>query len=125
LSIEGKQVDETKVILLKHDLQILHEKQDEYLKNLLDMSASMIRREGIELTEDIEDVGLQVMYAAYLYRHRAEKENAMPRMLRYALNNRLLSQKMKTETPDPDLEPGPSPEPEPNPEPDLEPEEVI
>ena len=119
MSIEGKQVDETKVILLKHDLQILHEKQDEYLKNLLDMSASMIRREGIELTEDIEDVGLQVMYAAYLYRRRAEKENAMPRMLRYALNNRLLSQKMKTETPDPDLEPGPSPEP------DLEPEEVI
>lgn len=118
MSIEGKQVDETKVILLKHDLQILHEKQDEYLKSLLDMSASMIKREGIELTEDIEDVGLQVMYAAYLYRHRAEKENAMPRMLRYALNNRLLSQKMKTKTPvpDPDPEPGPEPEPEPNPE---------
>lgn len=80
--------------LLKYDLQLLHSKQDEYLEVLLDSAAAMIAREGITLTESVEDMGIQVMYAAYLYRKRAEKENAMPRMLRYALNNRLMSGKM-------------------------------
>ena len=33
------------------------------------------------------------MYAAYLYRRRREENVQMPRMLRWALNNRLFSQK--------------------------------
>ena len=40
-----------------------------------------------------------VMYAAYLFRKRADEGSPqMPRMLRYALNNRLFSQKMKEST---------------------------
>ena len=54
----------------------------------------MITREGINLTESIEDGNLIVMYAAYLYRKRADSSPVMPRMLRYALNNRVFSEKM-------------------------------
>ncbi len=88
---------EDKLEILKMDLGIVHQLQDGYLGILLDTAARFIQKEGIHLTESIEDTMLQIMYAAYLYRHRAEKENAMPRMLRYALNNRLLSEKMASE----------------------------
>lgn len=67
---------------------------DEYISNLIDAAKQMISREGIVLTESIEDDNLVVMYAAYLYRKRAEDTPQMPRMLRYALNNRLFSQKV-------------------------------
>lgn len=87
-------MDDLKLALLKQDLQLLQDRQDDYLRTLLDIAASMMVREGILLTDSVEDAGLQAMYAAYLYRHRAEKENAMPRMLRYALNNRLLAGKL-------------------------------
>lgn len=62
-------------------------------------------------TEDdyeIDDANLIVIYAAYLYRNRVNDSEAgyktaisatgMPRMLRYALNNRLFSQKMRTDS---------------------------
>lgn len=62
-------------------------------------------------TEDdyeIDDANLIVMYAAYLYRNRVKDSETgyktaisatgMPRMLRYALNNRLFSQKMRTDS---------------------------
>lgn len=67
---------------------------DEYISNLIDAAKQMISREGIVLTESIADGNLVVMYAAYLYRKRAEDSPQMPRMLRYALNNRLFSQKV-------------------------------
>lgn len=67
---------------------------DEYILNLIKAAEQMISREGIVLTESIEDGNLVVMYAAYLYRKRAEDSPQMPRMLRYALNNRLFSQKV-------------------------------
>lgn len=67
---------------------------DEYILNLIRAAEQMISREGIVLTESIEDGNLVVMYAAYLYRKRAEDSPQMPRMLRYALNNRLFSQKV-------------------------------
>ena len=40
-----------------------------------------------------ESVNLIVMYAAYLFRKRAEDNPIMPRMLRYALNQMLFAQK--------------------------------
>ena len=67
---------------------------DSYITNLITAAEQMISREGIVLTESIEDGNLVVMYAAYLYRKRAEDTPQMPRMLRYALNNRLFSQKV-------------------------------
>ena len=67
---------------------------DTYISNLITAAQQMITREGITLTDTVEDGNLIVMYAAYLYRKRADDAPQMPRMLRYALNNRLFSQKV-------------------------------
>lgn len=63
-----------------------------YLQQAINAAQAFITREGITLTDSIEDGQLVEMYAAYLIRKRATEE-AMPRMLRWALNNRLFSQK--------------------------------
>lgn len=67
---------------------------DEYITNLIEAAEQMISREGIVLTDSVEDGNIVTMYAAYLYRKRANDTPVMPRMLRYALNNRLFSQKV-------------------------------
>lgn len=75
--------------ILKMDLDIHTTKRDEYLNTLILSAKEFIENEGITLGQSYGDTLLIEMYAAYLYRKR--KENvAMPRMLRYALNNRLL-----------------------------------
>lgn len=85
---------ETRLKLLKLDLQISTNAIDELLIQMLNAAHSFIEREGISLDEtSAEDTQLVVMYAAYLYRKRRETNVAMPRMLRFALNNRLFSQK--------------------------------
>ncbi len=66
--------------------------RETFLKNMISAAASMIEREGIVLSDTVEDNLLVGMYAAYLVRKRATVE-PMPRMLRWALNNRLFSQK--------------------------------
>lgn len=88
--------DETILTMLKANLQIMPENtlQDEYLNSLITSAKQMITREGITLADTVEDGQLVVMYAAYLYRKRADDAPVMPRMLRYALNNRLFSQKV-------------------------------
>lgn len=93
--------------MLKANLEIINGIHDNFLEQLIEVAKAAIRREGIILKDDIEDMNLIVMYAAYLYRNRASDNRSveqyntaafssqgMPRMLRYALNNRLLSQKM-------------------------------
>ena len=77
--------------ILKVDLQISSTALDSYLLQLIGAARALIVREGVALTDDIEDTMLIEMYAAYLYRKRRESNSAMPRMLRWALNNRLLS----------------------------------
>ena len=79
--------------MLKIDLQISAPQYDTYLSNLIKLAKAAIEKEGITLEENVEDGMLVQMYAAYLYRKRREESNAMPRSLRYALNNRLFSQK--------------------------------
>lgn len=69
--------------------------RDDYLLSLINTAKEMIAREGITLADTPEDSSLVVMYAAYLYRKRAESQPVMPRMLRWALNNRLFSEKAK------------------------------
>ena len=86
--------DATILEMLKANLQLVNALQDSYLTNLITAAREMITREGITLTDTIEDGNLVVMYAAYLYRKRADDAPVMPRMLRYALNNRLFSQKV-------------------------------
>lgn len=64
-----------------------------YLQQCISAAQQFITREGINLTDSIEDGQLVEMYAAYLVRKRATDE-PMSRMLRWALNNRLFSQKV-------------------------------
>ena len=56
----------------------------------------MIEREGATALDlsTLEDKQLVVMYAAWLWRRRDTQEG-MPRMLRWALNNRIFSEKAK------------------------------
>ena len=75
------------------DLQIAVNRLDEYLLALIQSARRFITQEGITLSDSMDDAVLVEMYAAYLYRRRREENAAMPRMLRYALNNRLLSEK--------------------------------
>ena len=83
--------------------------KDAYLAQLLAAGHRSIRKEGIRRSvteddngiisevDDIEDANLLVMYAAWMFRKRADDNPAMPRMLRYQLNNRLFSQKAEDE----------------------------
>lgn len=86
--------DEEILKILKADLQISAGLLDEYLKTLIASAKKYITREGIDLTESVDDALLVEMYAAYLYRKRRE-DVPMPKMLRWNLNNRLFSQKAK------------------------------
>lgn len=85
-----------KLVLLKQDLQMLTSANDEFLKSLITTAESAIQREGIMLVENDMDIDMAVVqYAAYLFRKRAGNETAMPRFLRWRLNNILFSQKGK------------------------------
>ena len=85
--------DEEIRTVLKVDLQISTDKMDVYLDKVIDAAKSYINTEGINLDCSAGDGMLVEMYAAYLYRRRREENVTMPRMLRWALNNRLFSQK--------------------------------
>lgn len=80
------------LVLLKADLNLFapDTAREAQLTHLLDSAVRLIGREGVTLTEpySIEDGQLILMYASYLYRKRATDEG-MPRMLRWALNNRI------------------------------------
>ncbi len=89
-------VDEEILTALKVDLQISTDKMDTYLRKMIEAAKTYIQTEGIQLTCSTGDGMLVEMYAAYLYRRRREENVAMPRMLRWALNNRLFSQKAGT-----------------------------
>lgn len=81
--------------MLKSNLQLMGTTWDEYLTQLIEVSTREIGREGVVLdTSQIDDVNLIVMYASYLYRKR-NTDGPMPRMLRYALNNRLFAGKVE------------------------------
>lgn len=82
--------------ILQSDLNYIV--MDEPLKALLthyiEAAKARIAKEGIALTAPytVEDGELIEMYAAYLFRKRASGEG-MPRMLRWALNNRIFGKK--------------------------------
>lgn len=73
---------------LKVDLQISTTALDDYLGRLIETAREFIAQEGITLTASVGDGMLVAMYAAYLYRKRRDPTAAMPRMLRWALNNK-------------------------------------
>lgn len=83
-----------KLSILKMDLQMLTAANDDYLTLLLQQAEKAIATEGIKVVEgDTECEMAVIQYAAYLFRKRAAEETAMPRYLRYMLNNILFSQK--------------------------------
>lgn len=88
--------EDTELTVLKQNLQMpLTNANDEYLKVLLKQAVSLMSREGIVDDDSFDYYMAKIDYAAFLFRKRASKDNelAMPRSLRYELNNILLSQK--------------------------------
>lgn len=78
---------------LKSDLQILTDRHDTYLTDLIEVAKNdLITETGLSLTPDTStpDGALVGMYAAWLYRkRRADGDNAkMPRFLEYKINKR-------------------------------------
>lgn len=81
--------------MVKIDLGITTRAYDERLSQFIRAGAKFIEEEGAALDfEDIQDQHIVAMYAEWLWRRRDTGEG-MPRMLRYALNNRVLSRKMR------------------------------
>lgn len=77
---------------VKIDLGIMTDAYDERLTEYIAAAQKEITREGVTLTED--DDHIVAMYAEWLWRRRDSGEG-MPRMVRYALNNRVFSEKMQ------------------------------
>lgn len=69
--------------------------KEEQLMFYIDSSIKFIEIEGINIDyEDIGDLQIITMYAAYLYDKRNDGVSVMPRALRYAMNIRVLQQKV-------------------------------
>lgn len=99
--------DAEKLSVLKADLQLLTNTQDEYLQFLLTAAEAAMTREGATDDESADYIACQISYAAWLFRKRAASttgtggfapsggETAMPRFLRRMLNNVILAQKVE------------------------------
>lgn len=80
---------------LKVDLGISTNAYDARLTEYLKSAVQLITKEGITLDmQSYDDSTLVVMYAAWLWRRR-DSMDGMPRMIRYLMNNRLFSEKVK------------------------------
>lgn len=92
---------ESQLLLLKMDIGLINPTAEQliYLRFLINFAESKIRALGIRLVQCDEDEVLSVMYAAWLYRKRAQpaEATAMPLMLKYTLHNRLFSDKVRLE----------------------------
>lgn len=79
--------------MLKIDLGMVTTAYDARLVAIMEAAKKAIEVEGIVLDpERFDDAQLIIMYSAWLWRRR-DSMDAMPKMLRWALNNRLFSQK--------------------------------
>lgn len=80
---------------LKTDLGITSTGYDVRLEQLLASAKAAVAREGAVLDlRNFEDCQIMIMYADWLWRRRDTQEG-MPRMLRWALNNKIFSGKMR------------------------------
>ena len=92
--------DEHLLSMLRADLEQPSPTVNEYLLDLLGVARERIAAVGLNIDENsISDGGLIVMFAAYLYRKRKADNpkgvDKMPRMLRSAINDRLMAEKGK------------------------------
>ena len=80
---------------VKVDLGTKTDAYDDRLRTRITSAIAWIQAEGATLTDTEPDRELVAMYAVWLWRSRLTGEG-MPRMLRYALNNRVLGEKART-----------------------------
>lgn len=80
--------------VLKTDLQIAVSTQDSYLMSLIEQATAAVTTEGMTVQNTVQDGMLIEQYAAFLWRKRREDDVAMPRYLRWMLNNRIVAEKM-------------------------------
>ena len=92
--------DQEKLTILKKDLQMLTNSNDDYLKILMKQANAQIEREGVDTSDGIEEDMAVIQYAAYLFRKRASGDTDMPRYLRLQLNNMKVSKAGKGESGD-------------------------
>lgn len=82
--------------ILQADLNILapDATRTAQMEQYIAAAKEFIKREGVDLTAPYSsgDAQLIIMYASYLFRKR-DNDTGMPRMLRWALNNRIFSRK--------------------------------
>lgn len=87
---------QTALEMVKIDLKIKNAiAYDERLTQYIATAKSAIVREGISLSDEVEDIQLVAMYAGWLWRKR-DTGDGMPRNLRWMLNNKIFSEKMRT-----------------------------
>lgn len=87
---------ETMLAMLKIDLGLASNAYDLRLQSLMTSAEAEIIREGatdLRPSSNVSDANLVIMYAAWLWRRRDTGEG-MPRMIRWALNNRIMGIKM-------------------------------
>lgn len=91
-----------RLVLLKQNLQMITDSNDEFLTHLLAAGEAAMTREGISDDGSVDYNACVIDYAAYLFRKRGvssaggkDGETGMPRFLRWQLNNILVSQKIK------------------------------
>lgn len=94
----------TLLTMLEYNLEMIMDYMDAEARSqketqlgyYIDSAISFIEREGITLDyNEVGDLMLVTMYAAYLYDKRNDGVSVMPRALRYNLNNRLFQQKVQ------------------------------
>lgn len=86
--------DNDLLAMIKVDLGLTVTNYDSRLLQYIEGAKEEIEKEGAIIdTAQIDHCNLIVMYAAWMWRNR-DTGTGMPRMVRYALNNLVLSQKM-------------------------------
>ena len=82
--------------MLKVDLGISSTAYDSRLSQYLTSAKAEMVREGVSFptTHGVDDMQLIVMYATWMWKKR-ETGSGMPRMIRYLLNQKVFSQKMR------------------------------
>lgn len=86
---------ETALGMLKVDIGIMNATAyDARLTQYIESAKKSIEREGVSLSDDVEDIQMVVMYAGWLWRKR-DTGDGMPRNLRWMLNNKIFSEKMR------------------------------
>ena len=84
------------LVSLRAALAITSQAFNDSLTARIRTAQARIAEHGITLQDTEADRDLVVMYAAWLWRSRVTGDG-MPRMLQFAINNRLFSQKARTE----------------------------